>query len=289
MGDRQIKESYEKEFWELERLLKHHKISPMFYDFLADVLACNMLYEMFGAKIYVTPRYVVNGATIDKITAHLSQMYQNSDMLGLVEQSLCRQLKRYLTICNKTKDKDSVRDQETAKSIAWDEPTYYETQSKEMSFQDKSEFARGNKEKYPYLNGIEPKKMEVDSVPYPIYYWEADGKKRVAGETLLHLFDMPTRPTKRAQFNVIIALCQDHGGHVIGAPFYAECTKFFSGDSNAYRSYNYIHFTAKKMRDANAQLYKSFTGTSFDMPIGTFIEKCAFKITELQRVVDNLK
>ena len=284
MASKEITERYKTYFLEIERLYKFNKISMGFFILLNDVLVSCLMKELYN-KASVITKFNMTIVLSDKAIAHIKLMKANGDITSETADALCLVLKKYRVLSSSSSAFDDFKtSQESAADIIWSEIEFYKNPGG-ASFKEKVAFNRGNKDKYPYFNGVIPESIKVDSIPYPVYGWYIDGKFRIAGETLLHLFDMPTRPTKRAQFNAVIGLCQDHGGNVVSPSFYEECANFFNGSSDPHRVYCYIRYTADKMRNANTQLYKSIVGTSFDTPTNEFIEKSPFKISELQRSI----
>lgn len=284
MASKEITERYQTYFLEIERLYKFNRISMGFFRLINDVTVSCLIKELYK-KMTVVTKFKVTIVLADKAIAHIKLMKANGDITTETADALCVMFKKYRILSSSSSAFESPNTEDSAADIIWSEPEFYKNPGG-TSFREQVTFNRGNKDKYPYFNEVVPDSIEIDSIPYPVYGWYIGDKFRVAGETLLHLFDMPTRPTKRAQFNAVVGLCQDHGGSVVSPSFYEECVNFFNGSSDPHRVYCYMRYTAEKMRNANPQLYKTIIGTSFDTPINEFIEKLAFKISELQRSVN---
>lgn len=259
---------------------------------------CEIFGRMFGAcELFDRHKFCVDTVTVELIPSSANKMLEHMDNMqkdGCIDSKLhdelCRLIKRYRALKNEVGKKPYPVNAATAYNAIWDEVDYYKEMFASFNFAQKREIKRRNPDLYPYINEVRPEKVESPYVPYPIYKWDMGGKARVAGETLIHKFGLRMRPTKVAQFNAVVALAQDHGG-VSGTPFYAECVRFFrdgcKGQSKKGRAYDFMRYVRELMRAADQQFYYSLTGTTQIVPVKDFIEACAVKLLELQKIINN--
>lgn len=277
MDARIVADDYETALLEVDKLFKLNEISDAYKDILFSILNTNLDIDILNER-YVSTKFKIDRDVSENIISHLNRMARYGYIPKSTLKMLCACVRRYSSLTARCGGIDALE-------IIDNEAVFYSKRCNSRTFAEHKELKRRNRDLYPYLNEVTPYEIREISVPYPIYVWDVEGRRRVAGETLLNCAGLDTRPCRRAQFNAVIGLCQDHGG-VSGRAFYDECAKYFRGDATYKRVYDYIRYVNQKMCEQNNRFYRTITNTKMTMPADVFIKKCTVKTDELQKIIN---
>lgn len=279
---------YDYAFESVEKLCYKKLITENFRDILMRMFGACELYDRH--KFYTrTIAIEVMPSSVNKMLEHMDTIKNRGAIDTELHDEICRLIKKYRALKNDLGKAPYDVDANAVYNMIWDEVDYFQKTFAGLNLVEKRDIKRCNPDLYPYLNEVKPEKIDTPYVPYPVYKWDINGKTRVAGETLIHKFGLRMRPTKISQFNAAIALCQDHGG-VSGTPFYTDCVKYFrdgcKGQSKKGRAYDFMRYMRELMREADPQFYYSLVGTPQIIPVKDFIEACALRLLEIQKILN---